>query len=111
MDHAHSPKLLAHCPVCHAMYTETSVRLLGEKGTARVFHCTCESCGNSVMAVVLENAGAVSSVGVVTDMEIGDAIRFQDVSAVTSDECIAAHHLMNTESKAFCLRLLDKKGK
>lgn len=111
MDHAHSsPQLLAHCPVCHAAYPTSDVRLLGEKGPTRLFHCTCQRCGNAVIAVVLENAGAVSSVGLVTDMEVQDALRFQDVPAVSSDECIAAHRLVEQESRSFCRRLLDRKA-
>lgn len=108
MDHAHSPKLLAHCPVCQAAYPASEIRLLGEKGPTRLFHCTCQSCGNSVIAVVLENAGAVSSVGLVTDLEIQDALRFQDVQPVSSDECVAAHRFLDTQSQALCARLLDK---
>jgi hypothetical protein len=108
MDHP-SPQLLAHCPVCHTAYPASDVRLLGEKGTTRLFHCTCASCGNAVLAVVLENAGAVSSVGLVTDLEIQDALRFQDVRPVSTDECVEVHRALQTQSKAFCRRLLDKK--
>jgi len=111
MDHAHSsPQLLAHCPVCHAAYPSNEVRLLGEKGTTRLFHCTCQACGNAVMAVVLENSGGISSVGLVTDLEAKDALRFQSVPVVSSDECITAHQLMEQQSQAFCGRLLDRKG-
>lgn len=107
MDHP-TPQLLAHCPVCQAAYPASDVRLLGERGTTRLFHCTCPSCGNAVLAVVLENAGAVSSVGLVTDLEIQDALRFQDVPAVTTDECLAVHRFLETESGVFCRQLLDK---
>ncbi|MFZ2803954.1 MAG: hypothetical protein WA001_01900 [Patescibacteria group bacterium] len=108
MDHP-SPQLLAHCPVCHAAYPAGDVRLLGEKGTTRLFHCTCAACGNAVLAVVLENAGAVSSVGLVTDLEIQDALRFQDVPVISTDECLAVHRALEAESAAFCRQLLDKK--
>ena len=84
MDHAHTPKLLAHCPLCQAAYPTSEVKLLGEKGTTRLFHCTCSSCGHAVLAVVLESAGSVSSVGLVTDLE--------------------------QESQGLCRFLLDKKA-
>jgi len=109
MEHS-SPQLLAHCPVCHAAYPAADVRLLGERGTTRLFHCTCASCGNAVLAVVLENAGSVSSMGLVTDLEIQDALRFQEVLPVSTDECLAVHRILETQSQAFCRQLLDKKA-
>jgi len=109
MERNPSPKLLAHCPLCQAAYQASEVRLLGERGTSRLFHCTCGSCKHAVLAVVLEAAGSVSSVGLVTDMEVQDALRFQNVRPVTTDECIAFHQLLETNSLSVCSRLLDKK--
>ena len=108
MDHAHTPNVLAHCPVCHAAYPASDVRLLSAKGAIRLFHCTCSSCGNAVMALVLENAGSLSSVGTVTDLEIQDALRFQGAPLISADECVMAHRVVQKESRKLCARLLDK---
>ena len=62
------------------------------------------------MAVVLESSGMVSSLGLVTDMEVQDAIRFQGSGPVTSDECIRFHQALEADSQGLCLRLLDKKA-
>ena len=62
------------------------------------------------MAVVLENAGSVSSMGLVTDLEVQDAIRFQGRGPVTSDECIRFHQVLEGDSRGLCQRLLDKKA-
>lgn len=110
MDHGHLHKLLAHCPLCQTAYPASEIRLLGERGTMRLFHCTCSTCGHAVLAVVLETSGSVSSVGLVTDLEVSDALRFQNAQAVSSDECIAFHQLLETDSRGFCGRLLDKKA-
>ncbi|MEK7116481.1 MAG: hypothetical protein AAB879_03740 [Patescibacteria group bacterium] len=107
MDHGHLHKVLAHCPLCQAAYPSSDVRLLGEKGTLRLFHCTCNSCGHAVLAVVLETSGSVSSVGLVTDLEVSDAFHFQNAKPVTSDECITFHQLLELDSAGFCRRLLD----
>ncbi len=103
-------KMLAHCPMCHSAYEPSEIRLLGEKGTTRLFHCTCGSCKHAVLAVVLEAAGSVSSVGLMTDMEVQDAMRFQLAGPVTTDECIAVHRLLESESQAICAALLDRKA-
>ncbi len=107
MPPTHSPKLLAHCPLCHTVYSASEIRLLGEKGTTRLFHCTCNSCGQSVLAIVLENFGNVSSLGLVTDLELQDALRFRNAVAVNLDECIAMHRLLQTDSQALCRKLLS----
>lgn len=88
----------------------SKIRLLGEKGSTRLFHCTCTACGNAVIAIVLENGGAVSSIGLVTDLEAADALRFQAVLPVSSDECVATHRLLETDSNAFCRLVLDKRA-
>jgi len=110
MERPRSERLLAHCPLCRAAYKTDEVRMLGERGATRLFHCTCRSCGQTVLAVVLETNGAVSSIGLVTDLELSDALRFSKAEAITGDDCIAAHRLMETDSMAFCSRLLDRKA-
>lgn len=105
------PKIITHCPLCRAEYQSSEIKMLGEKGAARLFHCTCQACGHSVLAIVLEISGAVSSVGVITDLELSDALRFRDFPPISSDDCLSAHRSMSSESREFCRRLLDKKAK
>lgn len=110
MDHANSQKIIGHCPLCHAAYGNSGVKLLGENGPMRLFHCTCASCGHSVLAVIVENLGSVSSVGMVTDLEIQDALRFKEAKPISSDECILAHRALENESQELCSAWLDKKA-
>lgn len=105
MDHASSSKLLAHCPLCQAMYEEQEIRLLGERGATRLFHCTCRGCGHAMLALILETQGSVSSVGLVTDLEVSDALRFRDRTPITADECLAARMRMIDQSREFCVAL------
>lgn len=108
MDHAHSSHLLAQCPLCHVAYPSADVRLVGEKGTTRLFHCTCRSCGHAMLALILESQGAVSSVGLMTDLEVQDAMRFREAVAISADDCIAAHRILEDESRVFCEHLVRK---
>ncbi len=109
METPQPQKLLAHCPLCHEAYQPAEVRLLGEKGPTRLFHCSCKVCGHAVLAVILETPGALSSVGVVTDLEIQDALRFKDAGPVSADECLAIHASLEGDAKAWCRQLLDIK--
>lgn len=105
MDHAHSSHLLAQCPLCHAAYPSSDVRLVGEKGTTRLFHCTCRTCGHAMLAIVLESQGAVSSVGLMTDLEIQDAMRFREAPVISADDCISIHRVLEEDARSFCAAL------
>ncbi|MBM3204661.1 hypothetical protein FJZ48_01615 [Candidatus Uhrbacteria bacterium] len=100
-------RILTQCPVCQAPYVDERIRLLGARGPTQLFHCSCQQCHHAVIALVLENGGWVSSVGLVTDLEAEDALRFQSVSTLTTDECIQFHQVLEHESKDFCHRLLS----
>lgn len=106
MDQAHSSQLLAHCPLCQASYKNEEVRLLGERGPTRLFHCTCRSCGHAMLAIILETQGSISSVGVVTDLEAQDALRFRSAPPISDDDCIKAHRALEQNSAALCKELL-----
>lgn len=110
MDNPNPQKIMAHCPLCQRAYADDSVRLVGERGPARLFHCTCSGCGHAVLAVVIEAAGGISSVGLVTDLEVQDAVRFANLPPVSTDECISAHKALEEGSRQLCGRLLDKKA-
>ncbi|MFH1078589.1 MAG: hypothetical protein V1745_04925 [Patescibacteria group bacterium] len=108
MNPASSSKLLAHCPLCQTAYGGAEVRLLGERGTTRLFHCSCRSCGHAMLAVILESQGSVSSVGLVTDLEVQDAMRFRGAVPISADDCVTAHRILENESQAFCSSLAGK---
>lgn len=102
-------KLLAQCPMCQSFYDQNEIRLVGEQTGSRLFHCTCKSCGHAMLAVILESSGMVSSIGVVTDLEAGDVLRFREASPVSVDECIRIHKVLEEESFAFCQQMMAER--
>lgn len=101
-----SPKLLTHCPLCNAQYEEKSIRMIGEQGPTRLFHLTCQSCAHAVLAVILENQNGVSSLGMVTDLEAQEAIRFQDADPISADDCLDARDILEKQGKEVCSMFL-----
>lgn len=117
-----TPQLLAHCPLCQTAYQEAGVRLLGEfgavpgirlpdgqvtaPGKSRLFHLTCPSCCHSVLAVILESVHGVSSIGLVTDLEVQDATRMQAADVISSDDVVHAHRVLEEKSQEICKSLL-----
>jgi len=106
----HPSRLIAECPLCHTPYGDEAVRLLRELEGSRLFHCSCQKCGRSMMALMLERSGWMSTVGLVTDLEAADAIRLEDAEAITSDECIRFTQVLEMNSQEFC-RFLSGQAK
>ena len=98
-------RILTQCPACHATYGQGTICILGEEGMTRLVHCTCAECGRAMMAVILEASGFVSSVGVVTDLEAEDAVRFRDVAPLQIDECIRFAEQIRSQSRKLCQAL------
>lgn len=92
-------RLIAECPLCHTSYQQEAVRALGETAGGKLFHCSCGTCGRSMMALMRENTGYVSTIGLVTDQTVADAVRLADKTPISSDECIGVHVLLDGESQ------------
>lgn len=58
----------------------------------------------------METESGVSSMGMVTDLEIQDAVRFHDVLPISADDCVAVHQALEINEKAFVASLLDKRA-
>lgn len=91
--------------MCRVVYPDGHIRLIGEQGEAKLFHCTCEACGHAVLAIMLETGGWVSSIGVVTDLEAEDAARYRTLSTLDADECIRLYRTIEADGRAFCKAL------
>jgi hypothetical protein len=105
--------MLAHCPLCQTAYDEHSIKLLGEQAASmtgqsatRMFHLTCSSCHHAVIAVILESQNGVSSIGLVTDLEVQDAVRMHDAPPISADDCVVAHEILETKSRRVCEQLM-----
>jgi len=100
-------QILTQCPLCQTVYGQEGISLLGEHGAARLYHCSCQSCGHAMLAVVMEGGGLVSSVGMVTDLQAADAKRFRNQGVISTDECIKSHDLLENCSQDLCRRLIS----
>lgn len=103
-------RLIVECPLCHASYPEDAVKSLGETAAGKLFHCSCGECGRSMMALMRENTGYVSTIGLVTDQTVGDAMRLTEKGPISADECIGAHVLLERESGELVERLQAEAG-
>ena len=107
MHPSSAPHMLAHCPLCQAAYDDGSVQLLGEaapslsvRAKSRMFHLTCKRCAHAVLAIISESAQGVSSIGLVTDLEVQDAVRVHEAAPISADDVVRAHRALQSQSRA-----------
>ena len=94
-------KLISYCPLCETSYNPHEARILGEKDDSHLLHIRCGNCSNAIIALVLISAVGVSSVGLVTDLGYDEVNRFKSAPAVSTDDVIETHHLLQNEDALF----------
>ncbi|MFA6271874.1 MAG: hypothetical protein WC693_02055 [Patescibacteria group bacterium] len=84
-------KLISYCPLCNTQYNPLSARILDEREDAHLVHIKCKSCNSSIVALVLNGAIGISSVGLITDLTSDDVLKFKDGDEVTSNDVLDLH--------------------
>ena len=87
-------KALIHCPVCSKEYRPAKMLIIDQEDKRSTLHLTCESCrASSLVYVSMAPVGAVS-MGVLTDLEQGEAKRLFKGEAISSDEVLNVHEFL-----------------
>lgn len=85
------PEPLARCPFCATAYTEAAVKAVGKRRDGEVSHASCLQCLRAMMFAVERRGGHVACVGVLTDCNAEEALRFEKGPKITLDEVLGAH--------------------
>ena len=101
-------RLIVECPHCHTTYTDETVTLVRDEGERRLFHCACPSCKRSMIALIRDHEGWISTMGLVTDLDARDALRLAGLNPVSADECIRAYQYISQQSQNLCQKLLKQ---
>ena len=68
--------------------------VLDQEDKRSTLHLTCEACGGSTLVYVSMSSVGVVSMGVLTDLEQGEAKRLFKGDAVSTDEVIRVHQYL-----------------
>ena len=79
---------MRQCPICTHQYTVDAIAVLEEREGMHLVHITCPSCSNAVLAVVVVSAIGMSSVGVVTDLDVQDVVRLRNRPIFSQDDVL-----------------------
>lgn len=82
------------CPMCSPKNQPTKVVMLEEGPKRSVLHLTCETCGAKALITVSMGQFGIMSMGVLTDLEQGEAKQVFKSEAVTTDQVLEVHQFL-----------------
>ncbi len=85
------PEPLARCPFCTVLYNENRIRAVGTKHNGEVTHATCDYCLRAMLFAVDRRGAHIACVGVLTDCDADELIRFEKTPKISLDEVLSAH--------------------
>ncbi|MFA6427988.1 MAG: hypothetical protein WCW02_00390 [Candidatus Buchananbacteria bacterium] len=96
-----SLKLVAFCPVCQMRYNPLQAQVVSEREGAHLLHIKCHNCYSSILALILANNFGVSSVGLITDLDGSEVIKFKDYAQISDDEVLALEEVLAKAEQIF----------
>ncbi len=94
-------KMMAECPLCKQAYSEQKAKVIEEKNSAHLVHITCPHCLHSILALIIVSKVGMSSVGMVTDLNVNDVRRLKRLGPITEDELLNFYSLLQKEKLNF----------
>ena len=85
------PEPLARCPFCGTLYQADNLRALKERQGSQITHATCRDCHRAMLFAVDRKTGHVACVGLFSDCDADDAVRFDHDEKITLDEVLNTH--------------------
>ncbi len=101
-------KFISKCPICSTVYDTKKAELFAKNDAASLVHIACAQCESNFVAMIVVLGHGLSSVGMVTDLNLADVKRLYQASALTTDEMIEGFQLFQ-DNKKFSNLLLNRK--
>lgn len=90
-------RLIQQCPLCEAAYEPLEIKVVDERDGMHLVFVTCKKCSHSVVALIMNQVGGMSSMGLITDAEPEDLTRLKGTETVSWDDCIAWHNFLKED--------------
>ncbi len=91
-------RVLTACPFCNTAYSIRAARVLAQKDDAHVVHIECRNCGGSIVALILSGGVGMQSVGVVTDLNRDEVVKYSAAHRISADDILDLHRVLNSET-------------
>lgn len=96
-EQEYSLKNLTKCPLCKAKYENSKTVVLEETNNRTVFHLTCNKCQSALLAFITEGKQGVISVGMVTDLTVGEARETFKRNPINKEEVLKMYKYLNNK--------------
>ena len=93
-----SLRLVAFCPVCHTRYNHLQAQVGSEREGAHLVHIKCHHCASSVLALILANNFGISSIGLITDLDSLEVLKFKEAVPLAEEDVLAVEALLEQGS-------------
>ncbi|MBI5621997.1 hypothetical protein HY933_04000 [Candidatus Falkowbacteria bacterium] len=87
-------KLVSYCPLCDSHYNLLEARILEEQEGASLIYIRCRKCQSSILALIFNNHMGVSSVGLVTDLNPEEVLRYRSAGEVAEDDVLWSYQYL-----------------
>jgi len=101
----HSLNVIHECPVCKRKRFSADIKVIKEDPEAHLLHVRCKHCSGSLLVQVSFGEFGAHVLGILTDLNSQEASRFVEKGALTADEMIEIHSLINSNN--FINKIMD----
>jgi hypothetical protein len=88
---------ISYCPVCNLRYNPLEAKVLEEGKSSHLLYVKCRNCQSAVLALVVSSNLGLTSVGLITDLNSDEVLKFKDSKSVNYDEILEFHQFINKE--------------
>ncbi len=82
-------KFIGPCPVCKSVFASANIKALKSRGATLLLHVDCSECESSLLVTLIKsNAGVITNVGVLTDLNKDDFSRFRNMPVITINDVL-----------------------
>lgn len=90
-DQSNTFRHLVTCSLCGEKYRHDRTVVLEENEMSTTFHLTCHNCNTAVLIFVSNNQQNIVSLGMATDMNSNEAVRFFGGEHVTQEDVLIVY--------------------
>ncbi|MFA5029462.1 MAG: hypothetical protein WC518_01775 [Patescibacteria group bacterium] len=94
-------KIVANCPVCHYHYNPGEAKVLEENEGAHLIYLKCRRCYSAILVLIMANNFGISSVGLITDLDSHEVMKFKAAKETNSDDVLSVHQLLENNSSGW----------
>ncbi len=90
---------VTRCPFCAVSYDGERLRTLKKDGRKEVLHATCLQCFRAMFYTIERFEQNISCVGIFTDCDAQDALRFMSRKRISPDDVLSVHLALEKMTK------------